>query len=144
MRISVLPINEIHKIKPLWELLNKTHHDNSSHWKSHFSGQTFEKRFQKLTCYKDVLILTAVVDNEIIGYSFSTVKDKTGELDSIFVKDQYRKSGVGQKLIEQTLAWFEAQQTDEIVVEVAEGNESVFAFYETIGFRKSMTKLKLV
>lgn len=144
MRISELPIKEIHEIKPLWELLNKTHNDNSNYWKSHFANQTFEKRFAKLTNYADTLILTARVDNEIIGYSFSTVKNGVGELDSIFVKEQYRKTGVGKRLVVQTLNWFKDNQIKEIVVEVAEGNESAFSFYEKLGFRKNMTKLKMV
>lgn len=71
------------------------------------------------------------------------MKDNTGELDSIFVKEQYRRLGVGQKLLAETINWFKDKKVNEIVVEVAEGNESVFSFYEKIGFSKNLTKLKL-
>ncbi len=70
MEITKLSKTEIDQIKPLWELLNRTHYENSNNWKSHFSKQTFEERFENLKNEKYVLILVAKVESEIIAYCF--------------------------------------------------------------------------
>ena len=136
--------NEIEKIKPLWELLNKTHYDNSNNWKDHFSKQTFEQRFKDLLNEKHIHILVAKNEKEIVGYTVSTIKGSIGEIDSIFVKFEFRQMDIGKKLIAQAIEWLKGQNVSQIVVEVAEGNERVFPFYEGLGFKTNMTKLKLV
>jgi ribosomal protein S18 acetylase RimI-like enzyme len=143
MKIVELPINEISKIKPLWELLNKTHYENSNNWKSHFAEQTFEKRFEKLKTDKNVLILAAIVDDNIIAYCFSVANDTSGEIASIFVGKEFRNQSLGKKLISKSIAWMKSKKIKKIVIGVAEGNEKVFPIYEGIGFKKSATVFKL-
>ncbi len=144
MKIIELPKTDINKIKSLWESLNRTHLENSNNWKNHFSEQTFEKRFEKLLKEEHVYILVAINKNEIVAYSFATIKKSIGEIDSIFVKNEYRKKEIGKKLISQAIEWMKKQNVSQIVVSVAEGNENVFPFYERLGFKKNMTILKLV
>ncbi len=36
MKITELPKTDIDNIKHLWELLNRTHLENSNNWKNHF------------------------------------------------------------------------------------------------------------
>ncbi|PID74073.1 MAG: hypothetical protein CSB33_00655 [Desulfobacterales bacterium] len=86
----------------------------------------------------------AINQNEIVAYLFATIKNSTGEIDSIFVKNEYRKKEIGKKLVYQTIEWMKKQNVSQIVVGVAEGNESAFPFYERLGFKKNMTMLKLV
>ncbi len=144
MKIIELPKTDIDKIKHLWELLNRTYLKNSNYWKNHFSKQTFEKRFGKLLKAEHVYILVAINKNEIVAYSFASIKKSIGEINSIFVKNEYRKKEIGKKLVSQAIEWMKKQNVSQVVVSVAEGNENVFPFYERLGFKKNMTMLKLV
>ena len=44
MEISKIAIQDIHRIKPLWEALNRHHREHSTHFKAHFKAFTFGKR----------------------------------------------------------------------------------------------------
>jgi diamine N-acetyltransferase len=143
MQIIELPISEVSKIKPLWELLNKTHYENSNNWKRHFIEQTFEERFQKLQDVKYAYILVAKIDSEIVAYCFSIANESSGEIASIYVKNQYRSMKIGKKLISTSIDWMKKKGIAKVIVGVAEGNENVFQFYEKLGFKKSATVLKL-
>lgn len=143
MEITELSITEINKIKPLWELLNKTHYENSNNWKCHFLNQTFEERFQKLQDEKYVLILVAKVNNEIVAYCFSIANESSGEIASIYIKKQYRNMKIGRNLILTSIDWMKRKGIAKVIVGVADGNENVFPFYEEIGFKKSATVFKL-
>jgi diamine N-acetyltransferase len=144
MIISVLAADDIESIKPLWEALNKEHYNNSNHWKKHFAEFTFEKRIKTILKKEKHAVFISTMHQEITGYCIVSIDDDVGEVDSIFVKENYRKSSVGKSLIEKSIEWFENQNVESIKVGIAEGNESVLPFYEKQGFTKSMTILKKV
>lgn len=144
MKISVLASSDIEAIKPLWELLNEAHHKNSQNWKKHFANFTFEERIKTIQKSDKYCIYISTINDEISGYCIASIKSDIGEIDSIFVKEKYRKSTIGQNLIKSSIKWLESHEVQTIKVGIAEGNESVFPFYEKLGFCKSMTILKKV
>ena len=70
------------------------------------------------------------------------LKDETGEIESLFIKEEFRKLGYGNKLVEQGISWFENNKCEKIEVSVAAGHESVFSFYEKFGFQPRMVSLR--
>jgi len=75
---------------------------------------------------------------ENVGYCIATLDGLTGEIDSVFVSDQHRCKGVGEKLISHAHKWMEAQKCETMKVSIAEGNENVLDFYRRFGFAERL------
>ena len=132
-------IELIDYVKPLWEKLNKLHEDNAQYFKEKFKNNTFDARKSKFLDYNNftvkVDLIKEVKSSEYIGYCVSTVnKDLIGELDSLYIEGDYRKYGLGDKLMQSALGWFDKNHVKTKVIAVAEGNEDVLAFYRKYGF----------
>ncbi len=89
------------------------------------------------------MILAARGDSTI-GYCICTISaEGDGEIDSIFVENGYRRSGIGEELMRRALAWLDAEGAKRKIVAVAAGNEAAIPFYESFGFMPRMTVLQL-
>lgn len=141
MKIVEISVDEIEVIKPLWASLNKTHLENSNNWKDHFQQLTFSRRVQTIKSKEYSTIFAAQDNSVLVGYCIVSIKGDVGEIDSIFIKKQYRKSGVGNRLMSRAEKWFDENGIDDVKVEIAEGNESVLPFYEQCGFNWYICKL---
>ena len=144
-QISVIKKKDLPLIKELWEKLNDIHLRDSHFFKDHYMKFTFEKRCEKFIDTDDSNIrIELVSDKEIpVGYCISTIEKTSGEIDSIFVKDGYRKNGYGRILMENSIHWLKENNCTKISVAVAEGHESVYGFYQKYGFYPRMTYLQL-
>lgn len=128
-------------LQPLWERLNKHHESNSNYFPDKFRNLTFEVRRNKFINDKNLEVnIDLIKDKEknlYIGYCISTVnKDLVGEIDSLFVEEEYRKFGLGDKLMYRALEWLNNNRVKTKIIAVAEGNESVLDFYKRYGFYK--------
>jgi GNAT superfamily N-acetyltransferase len=143
MEIKEITKSEIHVIQALWEKLNEVHLHDSIHFKEHFKTFTFEKRCKDLISKNSTNIKIDVLYNAKIpvGYCISTIEDETGEIESLFVEEEFRKLGYGYKLVEQGILWLETNRCEKIEVSVTAGHESVFSFYKRFGFQPRMISL---
>ncbi|WP_408634775.1 GNAT family N-acetyltransferase [Paenibacillus zanthoxyli] len=57
-----------------------------------------------------------------------------GELDSIFVLQDYRGYGIGQELMTLSLDWLKTNSAKTIAISVLFGNDEALPFYEKFGF----------
>ncbi len=127
-------------IKPLWEQLNEEHRHLSRYFSSDFASNNFEKRKAGLIEQtKKAIIRVDLVkvshSNKYIGYCVSKVdKQKVGEVESLYIENKYRKSGIGGNLIKKVLSWMDSIPTEKKIINVAYGNEKVFSFYGQYGF----------
>jgi len=138
-QIKRLEINEIDLIQPMWEKLNLLHFDLSQNFKNRFYDMNWEKRKTKLIEKSEDIMIDAVMDskNVVIGYCISTVdkkNNKTGEIDSIYIDEPYRKSGIGKQLINNAIEWLGTKGTTEQRLFVGVGNEKVLDFYKRFNF----------
>jgi diamine N-acetyltransferase len=145
-QITQIDIQSIRCIKPLWEKLRKIHYNDSHCFKDYFRSLTFEKRCEKFArlSAEDIFIEGVFLPNRDapVGYCVSTAENSTGEIDSIFIEEQYRKNGVGARLIHHSLQWLQEKGCTTIRVGVAEGHDSVLGFYRKIGFYPRMIILE--
>ncbi len=139
MNIRKIEKNDISLIRPMWEELNKHHGTLSTNFKEHFYSFTFEVRQQQIKKKEDIAVFVAEVENARIGYCIVSVDDKLGEIDSIFIEPEYRKKGIGERLISEAETWLKSKNIEKINISVAEGNESVFDFYYKQGYLKRFT-----
>ncbi len=132
-------IKEIELMKPLWELLNSMHLDISIYFKNKYEKFTFEKRMEPIyvKAQKGKIKLDMLLnrDNGIyIGYCLSSIEDDLGEIESIYIEDQYRRFALGDKLMKCALHWFELNFITNIQINVAYANDEAVPFYERYGF----------
>jgi len=145
-KIERLQRHELDITRPLWEKLNAMHLDDSRYFKEHFRSFTFEKRtaaFREKSD-DDILIQVVLRDNGLaVGYCISTVDGVSGELDSLYLEEEYRSRGIGRIMVEACIAWFNDKKCSRVVVAIADGHESVFPFYRKFGFYPRLTYLQL-
>ena len=133
-------------IQVLWEGLNKHHESISSHFKDDFRTFTFAQRKAKLLKKHqngEIRIEIAKDRNQPIGYVISSISEElVGEIDSIFIQDEYQGQAIGVELMNRALSWLESRNAATVIVEVAVGNETAYEFYERYGFYPRITTLK--
>ncbi len=132
-------IDDLDLIKPLWEKLNQLHLDLSQNFKSRFQNKTWESRKSYLIKKSKEIIIDYVTDdkNYIIGYCISTIdreNEKIGEIDSIYIDKIYRKTGIGEQLMNRAIDWLILKETKTQKLDVGAGNEQVIEFYKHFDF----------
>lgn len=134
-------------VKPLWQELNKLHLGKSPYFRDFYANNTFETRKTTLlsTATKGQLSIILAYDTAIVvGYCIASVVGDTGEIDSIFVSNGYRKMGIASNLMNNALNWLEALNLKNIVIKVSVGNEEIFRFYAKYGFYPCLTELQML
>lgn len=136
-------------VQPLWEKLKKHHEINSSYFSDSINVLTFQVRKNKFIKDKTLKVKIDLIKeskNELyIGYCISTInEDLAGEIDSLYVDKEYRKYGLGDKLMNSALEWLDSNQVKTKIIGVAEGNENVLEFYKKYGFYKRSVILQQV
>ncbi|MCB2291361.1 GNAT family N-acetyltransferase [Clostridium sp. CS001] len=136
-------------VQPLWEKLNKHHEVNSECFNSRFIDIKFEVRKSKFVNDNNLEVKVDLIKDKekglYIAYCISTVnKELVGEIDSIFVLKEYRKYGLGDKLMNRGLDWLDSKLVKTKIIGVAEGNENVLEFYKKYGFYKRRVILEQI
>lgn len=95
-------------VQPLWEKLNKYHENNSSYFSNKFKIFKFETRKDKFINVEGLELKIDIIRDKdksaYIGYCISTInKDLIGEIESLFIEKEYRKYGLGDKLMKRSL-----------------------------------------
>ena len=136
-------IEDLDLVKPLWEKLNGLHESLSPNFKERFQSMNWDKRKSTLISKSGKLFLEFAVDNKnhkIVAYCISTIEKENeivGEIDSIFVEKELRKSGIGKQLMDNAINWLISQKTETQKLLVGVGNESVIDYYKQFDFYPS-------
>jgi len=135
-------------IQALWEALNQHHRDAAVNFKSHYENYTFERRKKNLLlkAKNGQLRIEIAVDQETaenIGYCISRIEfSGDAEMESLYVRENYRGLGLGETLLSNAIAWMDEMGAHTKTVSVAMGNEKAFSFYERFGFYPRKTLLE--
>jgi diamine N-acetyltransferase len=144
----ITDIGEIELIRELWTELNAHHRDRAKMFCDYYDRTTFDVRkehFQKIavTGLVRVFLASDKENGRVIGYIVCSLSsDHTGEIESVFVTERYRRSGVGSRLVTLGLTWFDGAGSVRNRVSVADGNEEAWAFYRKFNFYPRMTVLE--
>ncbi|MDD3308104.1 MAG: GNAT family N-acetyltransferase, partial [Acetobacterium sp.] len=101
-------------IRELWEALNQHHRDAAVNFKSHYEKFTFEMRKIKLLekAKNGQMQIEIAIDQETarnVGYCISRVEFfGDAEMESLYVLENYRGLGIGEKLLSNALVWMDA------------------------------------
>ena len=135
IEIIELEKGRVSDIKDMWCDLNQWHMQRTTHFKTQCAAARFEKRFSVLFDRDRVAIYVARMDSGLVGYCSATVNQGRGEVDSLYVKPDFRGAGLGGRLCSAAIQWLDDNGAMEINVQVAEGNEEAMVFYEKFGFK---------
>lgn len=125
-------------VEPMWYKLNRHHEEMSKYFKERYRNFKFENRKHKLLL-GDMLINIDLIkkDKIYVGYCISSInKEHIGEIESLFIEEEYRKYGLGDSIMKRALKWLEEKGAKSKMIGVAEGNEEVLEFYKKYGFYK--------
>jgi len=111
----------------------------------------FEKHLRELMESEDNLILVALDKNHIIGFSTSRIakyppvweRENYGALDTMAVTLDYRRQGIGERMLAKILEWFASRNIDRIELSVAAKNQVGYSFWRKHGFKDYMHRLYL-
>lgn len=146
--IATAGLERLNDIKPLWEQLNAHHRDVSPHFKDEFEGYAFAFRKAYLATKAtkgNLRIFFAEAGESLAGYCVASIDSHLqGEIDSIFVAEEFRGQKTGDSLMRAALVWLDEKGATSKSVSVVHGNESVFSFYEKYGFLPRSTRLAQV
>ena len=96
------------------------------------------------------LILFAQIEEKIIGYIYGfiqengdTTKEKVGQIDALYIEEEYRNMKVGDKLITEFIEWAKEQNVKIIEISVFDTNIKARNLYTKKNF-KTLTKLLII
>ena len=95
---------------------------------SEYQYELLDNPFSTLFVYEEA--------GEIIGMFDVWVTFEVAQLANIATKPFYQRQGIGQKLMDELIAFCERQACENITLEVRVSNESAIALYESLGFCK--------
>jgi len=126
-------------IQPLWEKLNEHHKNKSDRFGQFYATRTFNQRKSDLleksqNGYLHIDIATNSNSGAIVGYCISTISKGQGEIDSIFIENNFRNCGIGDNLMLRALHWMDNFSINTKILIVATGNEEVLSFYSRYNF----------
>jgi ribosomal protein S18 acetylase RimI-like enzyme len=88
-------------------------------------------------------------DREILGYAYATLEprnwndllDEAGKLNDLFVDPAARRRGVGRALVRAAFDELTARGAPRVVLMTAWRNPDAHAFFEALGFRRTMLEM---
>lgn len=143
---------DLKAIGRLGALLVRTHHDfdpdrflpatpQTEQGYGSFLGTQLEK--------PNIILLVAERDGEVVGYTYAGIegidymalRGPAGVLYDILVDSAHRGQGVGQMLLDATLAALAAKGAPRVVLSTAEQNETAQRLFARAGFRRTMIEM---
>jgi len=118
-----------------------------------YKGGTFKERFfycKKLFPKKNVKIFVAWDQKKIIGFLIAKIKKTKyffkprfiGIISRIFVENDFRKKGIGMRLVEKALEWFKKRKIKFVEVVCHSKNKKALNFWKKLGFVEFTKKFK--
>ena len=143
-------LKDIKEILPVWGELAVFHSTldpaftPSAQWPREYGTY-----LRSLMTRDDAIALVARDAGEIVGYAVGRVtmlppffeQRYRGYIHDVFVKPQFRRHGIGRRLIDAILQWLHQQEVLLVELSVATNNEAV-GFWERLGFSVYMQQMK--
>jgi len=143
MRIVEAEECHIPQIVSLWVEFFDYHYDIDPFFeKSDDAEESFGTMIGERIGKDDSLVLVAVEDDRVVGYCLAYVSEnppvvktrQSGFISDLAVTSGYRRKGIGERLLRQSLAWFKLRGLKSVYLRVLAKNEVARAFWEAEGF----------
>ncbi|MGD2251150.1 MAG: GNAT family N-acetyltransferase [Candidatus Methanofastidiosia archaeon] len=131
----------------IWKELMDYHEDMDPFFARSDNGHVhFGDHVHELITKDDAQVSVAVYNKSVIGYSIAMIhmyppifKERTaGFISDVAVKSEYRRQGIGEKLLLEMVQWFSSKGITRIELRVALKNEIGYKFWKKHGFKEYM------
>ena len=141
LTIRIAHINDLEYIQELNNELFKLEKENYdptlvSNWPLTEEGK---KYFEDLI--NNHYVVVATINNEIVGYLAGSINEKGsyedvqyGEINNMFINDNYRGYGIGKKLINSFKDYCKERNINNLIVTASSKNINAINFYKNNGF----------
>lgn len=127
------------------DAISVTQYKDSSHrdqvvslWETVFGYETAHNRpavaIDKKLAVNDGLFFVAVADSSVVGTVMAGYDGHRGWIYSVAVSASQRRRGIGSQLVSHAERVLVGRGCVKINLQIMEGNESVSAFYASLGF----------
>lgn len=143
---------DIPSVDALWAESARYHGELDSRLAMRFEDtQAITEVHKKQLKAKDTLFLVAASQEAVVGYLLARVftpqphhkVNRVGLIDGMAVTSAFRQQGIGSRLYEKALRWFETQKTERIDTFVATKNPRAQAFWERKRFTPRIYQISL-
>lgn len=94
-------------------------------------------------------IVVAELDGRIVGFVAGRLRTlppyfgsaAVGAISEVYVSDAYRSRGIGERLLNFALKWFEEQGVHRVELQVVAGNPGGIQFYRRLGWQEELVQM---
>ena len=144
-------LREVEEIASLWNIFHKEHDANVIKYNKHTAPhmakkkdakKQFAKYIKRCIHSKNSTVFVAEENNKLVGYSLLLIKknipiftiEKLGYMADLFVKKEYRGTGISSKFKDQAKSWFKKKGVKYISIMVYPENKHAHNIYKNWGF----------
>lgn len=133
-------IDGLDMIQELWKLLRLHVKGSNTDFKDQMQQLTFQERKEfLLKKSKGCAIRVDLARDQTkvkAAYCVSTLNsERVGEVDSIYVREEYRSLGIGDHPMKRSLEWMDEKGAKSKKIMVTAGNQDALSFYRRYEFR---------
>ena len=152
--LEIVPADTTHirEILEVWKEFMDFHKDIDPVFARSKDGHiTMGEHLHDLIQSEEAQVLVALDKGHVVAYSIAEIHNRPpvfqyrayGAISDLAVKSDYRRRGIGEKLLHTMFAWFESHSMDRIELRVASKNEVGYSFWKKHGFQDYMHTLRL-
>lgn len=151
MHVRRASSDDLQAIASLWMGLARYHEPKSSYFElAPGAERKFASYVRRLMKRKDVAVFVAQKNSGLVGYLIAKIKEekpvfklrKRGHITDLFVEKDYRRQGIGRKLVKEALAWFRSRNLQFVEISVYVKNISGKIAWKRMGFKEHMILLR--
>jgi len=152
MEIITATEKHIPEIVELWKEFMDFHKDIDPRFPMRKDAHLeWEKHLRELMKSEDTQVLVVLDKNQAVGYSVSQINkyaplwecETYGMIDTLAVKSNYRRKGIGEQMLVKIMEWFKMYNVDRVELSVAARNQVGYHFWRKHGFRDYIHRLYL-
>ncbi|NLZ47885.1 MAG: GNAT family N-acetyltransferase [Clostridiales bacterium] len=129
------------EICKLYEELDTYHRNSLPQYFSEYEGPSRSIEYiNSLIEQEESILYVSVINSKIIGLIQVYIKEtpdinilkkrKFAYIDSLYVKEEYRKKGIGKLLFNEALNWIYSNKVSEVELNVWQFNQDAINFYK--------------
>jgi len=151
LKIRKAKLKDVDRIYYLQSLLMKYHIKFDDFWRGNKDRRkNFCKHVRSTIRSSNGLVLVAEYNGKIVGYSLAKIKkrppifkiQKIGHIHDAFVMKQYRKRGIGRRLVNESLKWFKSKGMNYVEADVDVRNKLGLNAWKKFKLKPYLLRLK--
>lgn len=136
-------IEDVPSILELWKELMDFHKELDPIFSRSATGhEKFTEYAMKNIQNEDFYIVVAVDDEHLVGYCMAKISEyppvleeqRYGDIENIAVAEKYRRSGVGEKLLNEVRKWYCEKGIHRVEAKISKFNKVSTGFWAKMGF----------